>query len=114
MPVPAKLKILMVLMALSIGFNLIGGKWFSALIGALLMLGVFKGSEGTRVIVIGFSLLGLVFSGLTLLAGFLSPLLFIAGALGVAQSGFTVWCLMSAEVQDWMYKRSLPENVRDL
>jgi hypothetical protein len=111
---PSKVKILLVLMALSVGLNLISGKWFSAIIGVLLALGVVKGSEGTRVIVMGLSALGFIFSALVLLGGLLSPVFFVAGALGAAQSGFTVWCLMSAEVQDWMYKRSLPESVRDL
>jgi hypothetical protein len=113
---PPKLKVLLVLMALSVGFNLIGGKWLSVIMGVLLALGVLKGSEGTRMIVIGFSALGLIFAGLTLFVaiGFFQPIVFLAGLLGAAQSGFTLWCLMSADVQDWMYKRSLPDSVRDL
>jgi hypothetical protein len=116
MPMPQKLKILLVLMALSAGLNLLTGHWLLALLGVALAVGVLKGSEGTRVIIMvlaGLGLVGSAVGGLLSLAMLGIIGLFAAG-LGVAQHGFTLWCMTSADVQGWMYKRSLPDSVREL
>ena len=116
MPMPTKLKVLLVLMAISVGLDLLTGKWFAAVINGLLALGVLKGSEGTRVIVMvlaGLGLVGSVVMGLLSMA-VLGILGVLVAAIGAGQSGFTLWCLMQGDVQDWMYKRTLPASVRDL
>jgi hypothetical protein len=113
---PTKLKVLLVLMAISVGLDLLTGKWFAAVINGLLALGVLKGSEGTRVIVMvlaGLGLVGSVLMGLLSMA-MLGILGMFAAAIGAGQSAFTLWCLMQGDVQDWMYKRTLPASVRDL
>jgi hypothetical protein len=111
---PGKLKVAVALMVLSAGMNFLAAKWLSVLIVIALIIGVLRGSEGSRVIVLGFGVLGFIASVVTILLGLGHPLPMIVGLFGAAQSGFTVYCMNDGAVQDWMYKRSLPDSVRDL
>jgi len=105
MPMPGKLKILLALMALSIGSSLVGRSWFSAAISVAIAIGLFIGNETVRKVVLFFSALGLVFAALSMLT--FHPLAFVAGAVAALQSGFTVFCLTSADVKTWMFTKKL-------
>lgn len=60
---PAKLTVLIVLFGTSALFNLVTGHWFAALINVLLTVGLAVGSEGSRVIIMGLSFLGIAIAG---------------------------------------------------
>lgn len=111
---PGKLKVLVGLMGLSIVLALIGQSWVSAIINILLLVGVLKGSEGVRNILMILAFIGLCFGAFALITS--AALLLAAGPLGliglggvavsIAQNGFLLWCLTQQDVQAWMFHRS--------
>ncbi len=118
---PTKLKVLLGLIGTSILMNVVGGiagssvSWVSALLNVILFIGVLKGSEGARTILMGMAALGLLFGGIGLLVSILalaaSPILglvlVIVTGFACAQNGYSLWCLQQYDVQKWMYDKSL-------
>ena len=111
---PTKLKVLTALMVLSVGLDLVTEKWVVAVLHGLLLLGVIKGNEGVRSLLMLLAMLGLI-SGVVVLAmgavafgtGYKAMFIFASGLLGMAQAGFMLWCLRQEDVQRWMFHRSL-------
>lgn len=93
-----------------------GLAWLGGIFNCLMIYGAVRGREGMRTILIGLSVVSLVFGGLGLLfslgvalssfrlAYFLAV---FVGGLGVLQSVYFIWCLKQSDVQSWMFKRSL-------
>jgi hypothetical protein len=95
--------------------------WVALLLDAVLLLGVLKGKEGARnllmLLAVGGLLVGAfgaVLVGLVLVAGHVSGgdlgvvLLMLAGTtIVLLQNGFALWCLSRRDVQSWMFQRSL-------
>ena len=118
---PTKLKVLLALLAISILANLAAGLagsvagWVSVLVNGILFVGVLKGKEGARNILMGLAVLGFFGAAFALLVGFLSlaaePTLGIVaisvGGFSAFQNGYCLWCLRQWDVQRWMFNRSL-------
>ncbi|MBX7117240.1 MAG: hypothetical protein K1X64_23180 [Myxococcaceae bacterium] len=117
---PNKLKVLISLQVISAFLNLILTKWIAAGVGIALLIGLVKGHEGVRTILIGLNFIGLavmVFMGIATFSAIghtVGQIAFGVAMLGVAHTSFSIWCLQQPDVQDWMYKKSLPEGLRDL
>ena len=52
---PTKLIVLLALMGVSVGTNFFTGRWLAAIIGGLLIAGVFSGSDTVRSAWLGFT-----------------------------------------------------------
>jgi hypothetical protein len=120
---PTKLKALLVLLAVSILMNVATGLsgslsgWLGALINVILFLGVVRGKEGARNLLMMLAGIGLMFSIFAVLVGILAlasapnPLggivVLFAAAFALGQNGFCLWCLRQPDVQHWMYQKSL-------
>jgi hypothetical protein len=113
---PTKLKILVGLLGLSIALALVSMSWVTAVVNALLLLGVLKGNEGVRTLLIMLGALGLcgnaivfIVAALGLANGYavLALIAVAAGLLGTAQCGYFIWCLQQRDVQRWMFKRTM-------
>jgi len=120
---PGELKVVLGLMAFSILINVVQGaagngmSWVSAALNTLLAVGVLRGNEGVRTLLIGLAALGLLFGALGLLGGvalaatgsLAGIVVLLASALGVGQNGFMIWCLRQPHVQQWMFNKSLKD-----
>jgi hypothetical protein len=120
---PGKLRALLVVMGLAVlwnvGVGLMGGgtAWVSAVIGVLLAVGVLRGNEGVRTLLIGLAALGLLFGAIGILLGLaiaatgsLAGIAVLGGSvIGAGQNAFTIWCLRQTDVQHWMFNKSLKD-----
>ncbi len=112
---PTKLSVVLAFLAISAFANLLGGSWFALALNAASIVGVMRGSEMVRRILIGLSGLGAVMSGFGLLLSFATAgegsdfamTVFVVSALGLGQTGYTIWALNQPDVQAWMFQRSL-------
>lgn len=123
---PAKLKVLLGLLAVAISFNLLGAvlagsvsSMISLGVNMLLLVGVLRGKEGARNILIGLAILGLAFGGFFLIIGVIAlstgrPQDIVEGTVVVLSSGFVlfqcgffIWCLRQRDVQHWMFQKSM-------
>jgi hypothetical protein len=120
---PAKLRVLVIVMGVGILLNIAQGLagsgmgWVSGVVGAALIVGVLRGSEGVRTLLIGLAALGLVFGAIGLALGVavmalgaLVGVLLVGGsAVSVGQNAFMIWCLRRPDVQQWMFNKSLKD-----
>lgn len=112
---PTKLLVLLGILGLNLLLNFynatqVGGiAWAPVVVGALMIVGIAKGSEGARTIMIAFAALGLVLAaiGLPAALSYGEPALVAGNAIAVAVNGFAIWCLTRPDVQSWMLKSSL-------
>jgi hypothetical protein len=126
---PNKLKVLVGMIGLGMLLSLVGGLrgsasgWLSFLFDLLLLLGVMKGKEGARNLLMLFAVLGLltgafgvilaVIAGSSVAGGGSSSDWIAIGAIVLTslviliQNGFALWCLSRRDVQNWMFQRSL-------
>ena len=119
---PTKLIVLLALMAVSVGTNLFTGRFLAAIIGGLLIAGVFSGSDSVRKLLIVLAWIGIAFgvvglvmlvlAGASGLGGALAFFGLIGIAYAVACNGFFVWCLAQDDVRDWMFRKSM--NLQDV
>lgn len=87
----------------------------SPLVQLLLIVGLLKGSEGVRNLLMIGAFIGLSLSAMALLAGLgvmgrsagVGGLVLFSGTLGVASNGFMLYALNDTAVQAWMLKRSM-------
>jgi len=113
---PTKLKVLIGVLGVSIALALLSQSWISAVLNVLILIGVLRGSEGVRTILIGLGILGLFGNAFVFVVaamaiatgGVLQGLVAVlAGLLGTAQCAFFIWCLRQRDVQFWMFHRSM-------
>jgi hypothetical protein len=126
---PNKLKVLVGMIGLGMLLSLVGGMrgsasgWLSFLFDLLLLLGVLKGKEGARNLLMLLAVLGLltgafgvilaVIAGSSIAGGGSSSDWIAVGAIVLTslviliQNGFALWCLSRRDVQNWMFQRSL-------
>jgi len=115
-PAPGKVKFLLGAMAalaiLDVGFFATGGGWtslFFAAVKVALIIGVLKGSEGVRIIVMGLAALSMIY-GIVLVIAALSMGLGmrvpVFGILSIAWPAYMIWCLRCRDVQEWMFSRT--------
>jgi len=98
-----------------------GGAIFGLVIRVLLLLGFLKGSEGVRTLLLIGAGLSVIIGAVGLLLAI--PTMSVSGALGmvvVVTSAYSVvvgiymwWALKNAEVQQWMFKRSVGGSLDD-
>lgn len=82
------------------------------LINVALLVGVLKGNEGVRALIIIFSVIGLILGSFALLRAqslglhASNLLLFVAVVFSMLGPAFTIWCLTRADVKNWMSRRT--------
>jgi hypothetical protein len=128
---PTKLKILIALIAVFGIVNLAQGAWLAAAFDAVLLLGLFKGSEGMRNIMMLLGWLGIALASFLLFFAVMAAFttteadlvrsaipdsgapprasVWIGVGVGMATlatNAFYVWCLSRADVQHWMFRRA--------
>jgi hypothetical protein len=89
--------------------------WVGAACSGLLMLGLWKGKEGIRNVLILFAVVNLPVSVPVFLIGLahlgeapvLAGALALGGLLAITQNGYCIWCLRQRDVQRWMFRRSM-------
>jgi hypothetical protein len=118
---PTKLKVLVALMALSIVLDVVNESWVMAVLHALLLLGVIRGNEGVRTLLMLLATIGLLAGGFVLVVAVIAltaggalgtaVAALFGGAVGLGQAAYMLWCLRQADVQTWMFHRSLNLDV---
>jgi hypothetical protein len=117
---PTKLKVLVGLFGVAILLSVLTQSWVSAGIQILLLLGVLKGNEGVRTLLIGAAFLGIcgniyaLAMAAMIVAGNALPLVSVTviamiatGVLGIFECIFFIWCLRQPDVQSWMFKKTM-------
>jgi uncharacterized membrane protein YadS len=119
---PSKLKVLIGLLAVSIVLAVVSQSWFVVGLNALLLIGVLKGNEGVRTLLIGLGFLGIcgnaaimILAAMVGTAGndLIALVVMATGVFGIFQSGFFIWCLRQADVQSWMFRKTMGMDVAD-
>lgn len=113
-PMPGQLLLLLILMGIDVVLDLVHGSILGVVIGIALILGIVVGNNGVRKLVIVFAWIGLIFSGLAMVAllganaggGFL-----ILGAISIGIGVFTIWTLSHSDVRDWMFKTAFKDGL---
>lgn len=105
---PAKLYVVIVLLAANVIVNLIERSFLSAILGVLLIAFIVKASHTARTIGIWISVAGLALLAYTVIDlgrmlgfGNFTALIWLIIALGVISSGFTIWALTRSDVVEW-------------
>lgn len=136
---PIKLGILFVLLAGSTLFNLAAGHWVAAGLGAVMVIGIVRGSDGMRSIVraaafLGMALMAVAFlgAGIDVLGSYGHQYGYSIGAPGEGIASITMlatavlffaasspylfafWAVGQPDVEDWMYQRTQSAALRDL
>jgi hypothetical protein len=125
---PNKLKVLVGMIGLGMLLSLVGGLrgsasgWVSFLFDLLLLLGVLKGKEGARNLLMLFAVLGLLTGVFGIVLALMAAPSVVGGSTSdwiaivaialtslviLIQNGFALWCLSRRDVQNWMFQRSL-------
>jgi hypothetical protein len=113
---PTKLKVLVGLLGLSILLAGVSSSWVSLVLNILLLIGVLRGSEGVRGLLIGLAVLGLAGNAFVFViaaaalaqgSGLVGAVALGAGIIGTAQCVYFIWCLRQRDVQSWMFRRKM-------
>lgn len=122
---PSKIVAVIIVMILSVILNLSGAldagevdgtTWVGIIIQGLLILGLLKGSEGVRMIVIIFATIGVFFGGIGIILamGTIGLTLLTAGLIvSTAANMFVLYALQAPEVKQWMFERSVGGRAAD-
>ena len=111
---PNSVRLLLALLSLSAILAGINGEWLGLALDIALIVGVLRGSEFVRKVMLGVAWLNIVVVvGMAVSLGAIGQLhavdwvLLIGGAaLQVVTGLFVVWCLRRWDVQQWMYNRA--------
>ncbi len=119
---PKKLAMVCVVLAVSLAVDvaiILAGNPFviaDLVIGALLLWGLVKGSDGARTFVTFIAWTNLVMGaafplfaltqGRHMPAPAVTAALLIVAAVRVAANAFTIWSLRQSDVRDWMFRRA--------
>jgi len=120
MTMPTKLKVLLGMFVVSGLFSAISGQWPLVAYAVVVCIGVARGHEGARHLLRMSGAAGVflhfgtgVLAILATLAGGLPITALLASlvvsAIGGSSAGFSYWCLGEADVQHWMYEKSMGE-----
>lgn len=110
---PPSIVIAVILLAINVAMAALNlfigdGGFLGLVVPVLLLLGVLKGSEGTRMIIIGLSVLGIAIALVGLFAAaMVEPLMMIAMGWGVLTNVVVIVALTRPAAQEWMVKKSL-------
>ena len=114
---PLKLKILLALIAMNSVLAIVTQSWVTLTINVLLAIGIVRGSEGVRTLLIILALLGLAGNALMLFVALqavaavgldaFGVTIITTTAIGTAINGYFFWCLRQWDVQSWMFHRKM-------